>query len=106
MDRTQGDKGRPVKQVLIVVYYFLRLRPAGRCVRWVLPEPISAQLATTTVLTTTPDCVYPHHQTDLKLARERVPASIEVTRVPYQIASNSCYGYVIRCVVSGKTALE
>lgn len=34
------------------------------------------------VLTTTPECVYPTHQVDEKLG-ERVPATVEVIRVPY-----------------------
>ncbi len=34
------------------------------------------------VITTTPECVYPSHQVDPKLG-ERVPASVQVMRVPY-----------------------
>ena len=34
------------------------------------------------VITTTPECVYPSHQVDPKLG-ERVPASVQVIRVPY-----------------------
>ena len=34
------------------------------------------------VLTTTPECVYPAHQVDEKLG-ERVPATVDVRRVPY-----------------------
>lgn len=71
-----------MKQVLIVAYYFPpvaasgAMRPLGFC------RNLSAHNWQPHVLTTTSDCVYPHHQTDLKLG-ERVPASIEVTRVPY-----------------------
>ncbi len=35
------------------------------------------------VLTTTPECIYPAHQVDEKLG-ERVPATVDVTRVPYR----------------------
>lgn len=34
------------------------------------------------VVTTTPECVYPHHQVDQKLG-ERVPSSVKVTRISY-----------------------
>lgn len=71
-----------MKRVLIVAYYFPpvaasgAMRPLGFC------RNLAEYGWQPQVLTTTPDCVYPPHQVDQKLG-ERVPASVEVTRVPY-----------------------
>lgn len=74
--------GESVKRVLMVAYYFPpvaasgAMRPLGFC-RNLMEHGWHPH-----VLTTTPECVYPHHQVDPKLG-ERVPANIEVTRVAY-----------------------
>ncbi|MCE7977727.1 MAG: hypothetical protein DYH03_11405 [Nitrospira sp. NTP1] len=52
------------------------MRPLGFC------RNLAAYGWQPQVLTTTPECVYPTHQVDPKLG-ERVPAGIEVIRVPY-----------------------
>ncbi|MCW5787616.1 MAG: glycosyltransferase [Nitrospira sp.] len=76
-------RGEFVKRVLIVAYYFPPVAASGA----MRPLGFSCNLMESGwhphVLTTTPECVYPHHQVDQKLG-ERVPASIEVTRVPYR----------------------
>jgi len=75
--------GELVKRVLIVAYYFPpvaasgAMRPLGFC------RNLSACGWQPWVLTTTPDCVYPAHPVDLKLG-ERVPATVQVIRVPYR----------------------
>ncbi|MBA2486064.1 MAG: glycosyltransferase [Nitrospira sp.] len=72
-----------MKRVLIVAYYFPpvaasgAMRPLGFCRN--LPD-YGWQPQ---VLTTTPECVYPAHQVDMKLG-ERVPGTIDVMRVPYK----------------------
>src|SRR5574340_1252570 len=74
--------GEPVKRVLIVAYYFPpvaasgAMRPLGFC------RNLPGYGWQPHVLTTTPECVYPIHQVDEKLG-ERVPATVEVIRVPY-----------------------
>ena len=74
--------GETVKRVLMVAYYFPpvaasgAMRPLGFC------RNLAAYGWQPQVLTTTPECVYPSHQVDLKLG-ERVPADVEVIRVPY-----------------------
>ncbi|NGZ01533.1 MAG: hypothetical protein CV090_00590 [Nitrospira sp. WS238] len=71
-----------MKRVLIVAYYFPpvaasgAMRPLGFC------RNLPGYGWQPQVLTTTPECVYPIHQVDEKLG-ERVPATIEVIRVPY-----------------------
>ncbi len=71
-----------VKRVLMVAYYFPpvaasgAMRPLGFC------RNLAAYGWRPQVLTTTPECVYPSHQVDPKLGG-RVPASVEVVRVPY-----------------------
>lgn len=71
-----------VKRVLMVAYYFPPVAASGA----MRPLGFCRNLATygwqPQVLTTTPECVYPAHQVDPKLG-ERVPAGIEVIRVPY-----------------------
>ncbi len=66
----------------MVAYYFPPVAASGA----MRPLGFCRNLATygwqPEVLTTTPECVYPSHQVDLKLG-ERVPAGIEVIRVPY-----------------------
>ncbi|MCS6328541.1 MAG: glycosyltransferase [Nitrospira sp.] len=72
-----------MKRVLIVAYYFPPVAASGA----MRPLGFSRHLMEygwhPHVLTTPPECVYPHHQVDQKLG-ERVPANIEVTRVPYR----------------------
>ncbi|ULA61343.1 MAG: Putative Glycosyl transferase [Nitrospira sp.] len=74
--------GETVKRVLMVAYYFPpvaasgAMRPLGFC------RNLVAYGWQPQVLTTTPECVYPLHQVDPKLG-ERVPAGVEVIRVPY-----------------------
>lgn len=71
-----------MKRVLIIAYYFPpvaasgAMRPLGFC------RNLSRFDWHPHVLTTTPECVYPHHQVDQKLG-ERVPAGVTVTRIPY-----------------------
>ena len=66
----------------MVAYYFPPVAASGA----MRPLGFCRNLATygwqPQVLTTTPECVYPAHQVDPKLG-ERVPAGIEVIRVPY-----------------------
>ena len=66
----------------MVAYYFPPVAASGA----MRPLGFCRNLATygwqPEVLTTTPECVYPSHQVDPKLG-ERVPAGIEVIRVPY-----------------------
>lgn len=80
--RVPEDGRVPVKQVLIVAYYFApvaasgAMRPLGFC------RNLPTWNWQPRVLTTTPVCVHPTHPVDAKLG-QRVPPAIEVVRVPY-----------------------